>query len=1372
MAERRIFIQIGQSNATAVGDLKSWNDQNPFVAIGSQNTNHAAVPQYAQGTTEERHRMSSTFAGGPTLDWLGAETVGQHQEVNIRGRAISGIRFYTPYNPTPSLVTYNTRATCYPGRAEISLLPSLEKPLSWRFQTNHTSQGAQHIEEVVSISTTTFTTNNPNSLADDDLICFSLIPGGDTMPPEIDNKQVYRVEARTLTTFQVRPWPQVEYDATVPLLSIATTKNINCQLCTLGTITRRRTQTTHLAAHGTPGSLNDGLFLSVYPSFSGPHPVVGEQFDFPITLGDSSAVPGWTTSTNGPMCFRSRFGGLSDAGEGPVSNCSLRAPFYASGTAQDRPLRITCPGMAANVGTPVAFGAVSGLTRQVAGFSLSFSTTFVATGGVADLAVTDGLAVDDLVEFETSGVAPTGLPEGNYYVVAVGSGTVQLSATEGGLAITPSDAGSGTHTLNKHDANVLVAAGSLQLQIDDRVTFTGAGVPAGLLVGDYFVISLTATTVQFAAIRGGPAILWPHDLSPITIDVELPTDGTTTVAPATTYYVSRHAQAEAGVNEKVIVSINTTANYLGLNDHTFVLNERVRLTGDDLPAELTSGLDYFVRNMTEDTIQIAATHGGPILTLSAAVATTCTLERVEDAYSFYISAAAGGPEVVINANDVDTMTGHFRRRERFEGSLTGLQARCISGTAANIGSSVDLSHIELLNDSSQDISVVHHDGAWPSPPADGEGRAMGTTTTTASFWQPQVTPANQIGQTGVIFNLGGLQAGDGIKFYTRDIGGILPHRVDPGKTYYCVQSNQTAGYFSETYDGEHFHAPFIAATGVASDQITFASAHELPADYPVAFQGDNLPSEITAGTTYYAIVVSATVIQISATPTAYGGTAKTLTAPSGTLDMDMFFPGTSTDVYTRGVVHEGRDNPYPPGFNYPNQQILPKVYQPFLGNTVQGSDGATSAMTVGMRMHDYFGEPVYVLNLAFGGTSLGHKEVIPGLIEDGSITGTADTVGLGWMDLKQQISWSESDPSGCYAAFLKMLDGLKKALQREGNTGKVELVLWNQGEDDSIYEELANSYQRNLRRFKQTVRADLKARGFWPGDESKIPWVQPLPLESYSTYSSTVIAAIKAEHESDPYARWFEAGDGLEQLAELYPLLEDAIHYTGRGLNELGNRAFAAYESIVRTGRDEVNICNLALANIGDSARLVSLTDTSRQAELCRQYFDLARDGMLEMHRWEWATRRKALVATTKLDSVTQWDHAYRLPDDWIDTISILPENAPDDYFEGGVRQPVEYHIEQDWQGDRILYTNVENAHIRYTSRIVDTTKFSATFVKALSWYLASMLAGPLIKGDEGSKQAQIAENRAFRAFGAASKHDARAKRKQDRPIGSYPWRR
>ena len=56
---------------------------------------------------------------------------------------------------------------------------------------------------------------------------------------------------------------------------------------------------------------------------------------------------------------------------------------------------------------------------------------------------------------------------------------------------------------------------------------------------------------------------------------------------------------------------------------------------------------------------------------------------------------------------------------------------------------------------------------------------------------------------------------------------------------------------------------------------------------------------------------------------------------------------------------------------------------------------------------------------------------------------------------------------------------------------------------------------------------------------------------------------------------------------------------------------------------------------------------------------------------------------------------------------------------------------------------------------MTDTTKFSQLFVMTLSWQLASMLAGPIIKGDQGAAEAKRCQQMMAVYLGQARQHSA-----------------
>jgi hypothetical protein len=184
----------------------------------------------------------------------------------------------------------------------------------------------------------------------------------------------------------------------------------------------------------------------------------------------------------------------------------------------------------------------------------------------------------------------------------------------------------------------------------------------------------------------------------------------------------------------------------------------------------------------------------------------------------------------------------------------------------------------------------------------------------------------------------------------------------------------------------------------------------------------------------------------------------------------------------------------------------------------------------------------------------------------------------------------------------------------------------------------------------------------------------------------------------------------------------------------------------------EVDICNLALAHLGDVATVSSIDppEGSAQATLCATFYPMTRDSLLEMHPWNFCTKRIALPLIGS--SWPEWAYAYKEPSDALNLMAILDPKASDDYSQGfpmpytqvgvvntgqGLYTPQPFVHETQPDGSGIIYTNQENAVLRYTAKITDTSRFTPLFVEALSHFLASKLAGPILKGDIGAAESK-----------------------------------
>jgi len=184
-----------------------------------------------------------------------------------------------------------------------------------------------------------------------------------------------------------------------------------------------------------------------------------------------------------------------------------------------------------------------------------------------------------------------------------------------------------------------------------------------------------------------------------------------------------------------------------------------------------------------------------------------------------------------------------------------------------------------------------------------------------------------------------------------------------------------------------------------------------------------------------------------------------------------------------------------------------------------------------------------------------------------------------------------------------------------------------------------------------------------------------------------------------------------------------------------------------------VDICNLALSHIGQDGVVTDIDppDGTLEADYCEQFYPIARDELLEMHAWKFATFRKALAKLTVNELEGQWRFAYGMPTLVIKTWLVLPPESADD------KDAVPFEVEAQEDGTLVIYTNQEDAVLKYTKLITDTTKYSPGFTSALSYRLAQYLAGPITKRPE---VVASMEDKSNKRFVLASAADASSRRK------------
>jgi len=177
-----------------------------------------------------------------------------------------------------------------------------------------------------------------------------------------------------------------------------------------------------------------------------------------------------------------------------------------------------------------------------------------------------------------------------------------------------------------------------------------------------------------------------------------------------------------------------------------------------------------------------------------------------------------------------------------------------------------------------------------------------------------------------------------------------------------------------------------------------------------------------------------------------------------------------------------------------------------------------------------------------------------------------------------------------------------------------------------------------------------------------------------------------------------------------------------------------------------VQLCNMALSHIGNEAQVAAISppDGSVEAGYCATFYDVARAEMLEVGSWKFSLKRATLAEVTNLSEV--WAYAYTLPSDCFRPLRVLRPGEgvtiftyQDVEFDANDRNTADFDVEGD-----VLFTNEPEATLVYVRDVTDSGKFTPSFTTALSYLLASYLAGPIIKGAEGTKLGDAMRQRAM----------------------------
>ena len=1316
MATVRIVLEAGQSNAAPTGEIQSWESLYPYLAIRNPTADPEKAPVVFQGAYGDLFTVTGSFPGGWIADASGAETTGQMQLANCTSQAIQLIRKAVFYNPSASHLTYDNSATEYPGKFRLRDATQY----SSKIETTLFSQvgGSSSVATLTSISSGTFTTSAAHGFVEGDYVTFGTIDPAGVDGGVVFGDRTYQVLAgATGTTFQLTEWPSGDAvtGGSGTSLSIRVAKVFPFE------ITRTRTGSQHTAIPVGLISRTAGFpyTLTVDPPLL-PPPEPGEVFEHEhVLLQDAADV-------SSPMRLNHQYGGFVDAGSGfDVSkNCAVNIGYEARGANAPATYRLSTretvvrPGMAMRLAlNPTYF-----FREGIAYTTVSDSPVITVNGpSTTELQVGQRIYWTDNPN-PTQSAPASDIPSGYYYVVSTpGETQIEISDELGGDPIDAPSTGNGT------------IANALPTNLDTLFLYVTRIVDEATELTYSLGSSLVVASSTVFDTQGVNHLLVEGEKVRVTGTGTAPTG----LTYGDTYYVGQRASPNEFTLTKALrqrYQVATgSATFSALYEEDFYVGQPVYMSEDldDVPGGFNSGQVYYVVSVAppagigiaditlSSTVggnpinvtalpanALAATGGDPIAVTAASGSGSITFTRLDGRVSFYVSDSPGGPELTHLENEKINSRGLvIDRTESFSGYLNGTQIRCVSGTAANVGKAVPLKHAEYDPSNGLQISQVHLASSWPSAPQAGDKFVI------------EPPPVN----------------GEAVPF--DQWCKLLPW---------------------SPFEGRHGGRDAIRSVTFASvDGDSFAtSGGPVYRNAAIRFYSTGiLPNGIEPNTTYYVTDSDPDSNTFYYSET-YGGSRVAQA-------VDELQTGSHYVVIVDGW---NRVNPFPPGFNYAGQQVIPSAYQVDRGSSIYSFNRISSGTTVTLRMALHYGEPVLHVNLGFGSTSIGHKEI-----------GVRTEKGFSWWDPKRQTSWAKGEPDGCFARMLAVLAGVKRALDEQGDTGHVEMISWLQGEEDGLFSDLSADYAANLKRFKADLRQAVVDAGLYSGKPEQIPFIHPKIKLSKGAwpYGEAVNAAIVQVADEDVYSRYVEVED-LPMMSDLDANNDDKYHFAGSSYDTLGKRIFAAWEDLQATsGYTEIQVCNLALANLGEPATISSISppDGSREAALCAQFFAFARDQMLEKHAWDFALRSKTLTVRAESPRV-DWKYAYDYPSDVVSVLAVIRSDVDYNYKTMGTTGQQPYSVELDANGKRMLLTDQQDALLLYVAKVEDSTKWSSLFVRALSWQLASHLAGPVLKGEEGMKMVGMCEQMAERTFRQATKHDSDHKRDVDVNDHVPAWQR
>lgn len=152
-----------------------------------------------------------------------------------------------------------------------------------------------------------------------------------------------------------------------------------------------------------------------------------------------------------------------------------------------------------------------------------------------------------------------------------------------------------------------------------------------------------------------------------------------------------------------------------------------------------------------------------------------------------------------------------------------------------------------------------------------------------------------------------------------------------------------------------------------------------------------------------------------------------------------------------------------------------------------------------------------------------------------------------------------------------------------------------------------------------------------------------------------------------------------------------------------------------------VEICNMALSNIGSRSSIESLDEASAEGIQCKLWYNKARKQVLAALDWSFARKRLTLALHSEAADLIDWTFRYQFPSDCLQFRKLT---NPD----GRSADAVPFIIEMNSTGkEKTILTNLDTAQGVYTWDQQDVTVFDPMFEQALAFLIAHYICYTLV---------------------------------------------